>query len=111
MGAARPPARLPARGGRWAASQVRGALGQADPAEACVGISADMFEAMERGELTALYVIGENPAQSEADATRALHLLGDLEHLVVQDMFLTATAGWRMWCCRRRQAGANPRAR
>src|ERR671919_2684496 len=51
-----------------------------------------MFEAMERGELTALYVIGENPAQSEADAKRALHLLGDLEHLVVQDMFLTATA-------------------
>ena len=53
---------------------------------------SDMFEAMERGELTALYVIGENPAQSEADAKRALHLLGDLEHLVVQDMFLTATA-------------------
>ena len=26
-----------------------------------------MFEAMERGELRTLYVIGENPAQSEAD--------------------------------------------
>jgi predicted molibdopterin-dependent oxidoreductase YjgC len=51
-----------------------------------------MFEAMQRGELTALYVIGENPAQSEADAVHARHLLEGLEHLVVQDIFLTATA-------------------
>src|SRR5437899_5555222 len=47
---------------------------------------------MERGELTHLYVIGESPAQSEADAHRALRLLEGLEHLVVQDMFLTDTA-------------------
>jgi predicted molibdopterin-dependent oxidoreductase YjgC len=53
---------------------------------------SDMFEAMDRGELTTLYVIGENPAQSEADAHRALRLLGGLEHLVVQDIFLTRTA-------------------
>jgi len=53
---------------------------------------SDMFEAMERGELTHLYVIGENPAQSEADAHRALRLLEGLEHLVVQDIFLTKTA-------------------
>jgi predicted molibdopterin-dependent oxidoreductase YjgC len=51
-----------------------------------------MFDAMERGELTHLYVIGENPAQSEADAHRTLRLLEGLEHLVVQDMFLTKTA-------------------
>jgi formate dehydrogenase major subunit len=51
-----------------------------------------MFEAMEHGELTALYVIGENPAQSEADVTRALELLAGLDHLVVQDIFLTRTA-------------------
>ena len=51
-----------------------------------------MFEAMERGELTTLYVIGENPAQSEADAARARALLGGLEHLIVQDIFLTRTA-------------------
>jgi predicted molibdopterin-dependent oxidoreductase YjgC len=50
-----------------------------------------MFEAMERGDLTHLYVIGENPAQSEADAHRAVRLLEGLELLVVQDMFLTAT--------------------
>ncbi len=50
-----------------------------------------MFEAMERGELTALYVVGENPVQSEADQAHARHLLEGLECLVVQDIFLTAT--------------------
>jgi formate dehydrogenase major subunit len=51
-----------------------------------------MFEAMERGDLTSLYVIGENPAQSEADVKRTWELLEGLDHLVVQDIFLTATA-------------------
>jgi formate dehydrogenase major subunit len=51
-----------------------------------------MFAAMERRDLTALYVIGENPAQSEADVAHAIHLLEGLDHLVVQDIFLTKTA-------------------
>jgi len=51
-----------------------------------------MFEAMEHGTLRALYVIGENPAQSEADQQRAVGLLEGLDHLVVQDIFRTATA-------------------
>ena len=51
-----------------------------------------MFEGMERGELTTLYVLGENPADSEADRHRALKLLGGLEFLVVQDLFYTKTA-------------------
>jgi formate dehydrogenase major subunit len=51
-----------------------------------------MFAAMERGDLTALYVMGENPAQSEADVAHAIHLLEGLDHLVVQDLFLTKTA-------------------
>jgi formate dehydrogenase major subunit len=51
-----------------------------------------MFEAMDRGDLTALYVIGENPAQSEADQGKAIHALEQLETLVVQDIFLTRTA-------------------
>jgi formate dehydrogenase major subunit len=51
-----------------------------------------MFEAMERRDLTGLYVIGENPAQSEADQHHARALLEGLEHLVVQDIFLTQTA-------------------
>jgi predicted molibdopterin-dependent oxidoreductase YjgC len=51
-----------------------------------------MFDAMERGELTAVYCIGENPVQSEADQGRAIRLLEGLEFLVVQDLFLTRTA-------------------
>ena len=52
----------------------------------------EMFHAMERNELTCLYVIGENPAQSEADANHANRLLKNLDCLVVQDIFLTKTA-------------------
>jgi predicted molibdopterin-dependent oxidoreductase YjgC len=51
-----------------------------------------MFEAMERGDLRCLYVLGENPAQSEADATHANELLEGLDCLIVQDIFLTRTA-------------------
>jgi formate dehydrogenase major subunit len=53
---------------------------------------SQMFEAMETGQLKALYCIGENPAESEANATHARHLLEGLDHLVVQDIFRTATA-------------------
>jgi predicted molibdopterin-dependent oxidoreductase YjgC len=51
-----------------------------------------MFDAMERGDLTAVYCIGENPVQSEADQGRTIHLLSSLDFLVVQDLFLTRTA-------------------
>ena len=51
-----------------------------------------MFDAMERGDLRALYVIGENPASSEADLSRAHHLLASRDLLIVQDIFLTKTA-------------------
>jgi len=53
---------------------------------------SQMFDAMERGELTTLYVLGENPADSESDRHRALKLLGGLSFLVVQDLFYTKTA-------------------
>jgi len=53
---------------------------------------SQMFEAMETGDLTACYIVGENPVRSEADTGRARKLLGGLAHLVVQDMFLTDTA-------------------
>src|SRR3954447_23906928 len=51
-----------------------------------------MFDAMERGELQALYVIGENPLQSEADQHRAPRPLSTRDFIVVQDLFMTATA-------------------
>ncbi len=53
---------------------------------------SQMFEAMEHGKFRALYVLGENPAQSEADQTRAMELLSKLDFILVQDMFLTKTA-------------------
>ncbi len=52
----------------------------------------EMFEAMDHGELTALYVLGENPAQSEADSTLTHERLRKLEFMVVQDIFRTGTA-------------------
>ena len=53
---------------------------------------SDMFEAMDHGHLTTLYVLGENPADSEADRHRALKRLRGLEFLLVQDLFYTKTA-------------------
>jgi len=53
---------------------------------------SQMFESMEHGEMRAVYIVGENPARSEADQTRAVRLLSGLDHLVVQDIFLTQTA-------------------
>jgi predicted molibdopterin-dependent oxidoreductase YjgC len=51
----------------------------------------DMFGAIERSELDTLYVVGENPAQSEADQQHAMELLRSLKLLIVQDIFLTRT--------------------
>jgi formate dehydrogenase major subunit len=53
---------------------------------------SQMFEAMEAGTLRALYVVGENPAQSEAQAERVRRLLEGLDFMVVQDLYLTKTA-------------------
>jgi predicted molibdopterin-dependent oxidoreductase YjgC len=52
---------------------------------------SQMFEAMERGELRTLYVMGENPAQSEADSKKALESLEGLEFLIAQDILMTKT--------------------
>ena len=65
--------------------------GSAVPSKSGKHISL-MFEAMERKEITALYVIGENPAQSEADLGHINGLLDGLEFMLVQDLSLTKTA-------------------
>ncbi|HUN91993.1 MAG TPA: formate dehydrogenase subunit alpha [Burkholderiaceae bacterium] len=39
-----------------------------------------------------MYIMGENPAMSDPDLNHARHALGALEHLVVQDIFMTETA-------------------
>jgi predicted molibdopterin-dependent oxidoreductase YjgC len=51
-----------------------------------------MLDAMDRGAMTSLYCIGENPAQSDADAHHVEDILQRLDHLVVQEIFLTRTA-------------------
>lgn len=44
------------------------------------------------GRITTAYVIGENPVQSEADTLHTIKRMSMLDHLVVQDIFLTKTA-------------------
>jgi predicted molibdopterin-dependent oxidoreductase YjgC len=60
------------------------------PADAGWHLS-QMFEAMERRELRTLYVMGENPAQSEADSKKSLELLEGLDFLIAQDILMTKT--------------------
>ncbi|WP_297552347.1 formate dehydrogenase subunit alpha [Thermococcus sp.] len=52
----------------------------------------ELWDAIERGDLKALYIVGENPAVSEADFTRVRRALRKLDLLVVQDVFMTRTA-------------------
>ncbi len=52
----------------------------------------EIMHAMEAGTIKGLYVMGENPAMSDPDQNHARKGLAALEHLVVQDIFLTETA-------------------
>jgi formate dehydrogenase major subunit len=52
----------------------------------------EIVDAMYRGEIRGMYVMGENPAMSDPDVEHARRALSRLEHLVVQDVFLTETA-------------------
>ena len=52
----------------------------------------EVMDAALRGEVRGLYVMGENPAMSDPDANHARDALAALDHLVVQDIFLTETA-------------------
>jgi formate dehydrogenase major subunit len=61
------------------------------PAKAGKHISL-MQEAMDDGELRSLFIMGENPLQSEADSGAMATRLKNLDFLVVQDIFMTATA-------------------
>jgi len=51
-----------------------------------------MLDAIEAGEITALYVMGSDPLSTLPDRARVLKALQKLELLVVQDLFLTETA-------------------
>ena len=52
----------------------------------------EVMNAIHAGEVRGMYIVGENPAMSDPDLTHARAALGKLEHLVVQDLFITETA-------------------
>jgi formate dehydrogenase major subunit len=58
-----------------------------------VGLTVvEVMHAIKKGVIRGMYVQGENPAMSDPDANHARESLAALEHLVVQDIFLTETA-------------------
>jgi len=52
----------------------------------------EIMNAVSEGTIKGLYIMGENPAMSDPDVTHVRQALATLEHLVVQDIFLTETA-------------------
>ena len=52
----------------------------------------EIMDAVHDGQIRGIYIMGENPAMSDPDVQHARAGLAMLEHLVVQDIFLTETA-------------------
>ena len=52
----------------------------------------EIMDAITAGTIKGMYILGENPAMSDPDLNHARAALGTLEHLVVQDLFVTETA-------------------
>ena len=52
----------------------------------------EIMDAVHHDEIKGMYIEGENPAMSDPDLNHARQALAHLEHLVVQDLFLTETA-------------------
>ena len=54
----------------------------------------EIIDRVYRGEIKGMYILGENPAMSDPDVEHARKALAQLDHLVVQDIFLTETANF-----------------
>ena len=54
----------------------------------------EILDAVHHGQIRGMYILGENPAMSDPDVTHARAALAALDHLVVQDIFLTETANF-----------------
>jgi len=54
----------------------------------------EIMHAVHAGNLHGMYIMGENPAMSDPNLNHARAALAKLDHLVVQDIFLTETAGF-----------------
>lgn len=54
----------------------------------------EIMHAIHDGDIKGMYILGENPAMSDPDVDHARAALAMLDHLVVQDIFLTETANY-----------------
>ncbi|MBL3705275.1 formate dehydrogenase subunit alpha [Sulfitobacter sp. BDSS02] len=54
----------------------------------------EIMDAIHEGDIKAMYILGENPAMSDPDVDHARAALAKLDHLVVQDIFITETANY-----------------
>jgi len=54
----------------------------------------EIIHAIHDDKIKAMYILGENPAMSDPDVDHARDALAKLDHLVVQDIFLTETANY-----------------
>lgn len=52
----------------------------------------EIIKAIHNEDIRSMYILGENPAMSDPDVDHARQALEKLDHLVVQDIFLTETA-------------------
>ncbi|MBW7860976.1 MAG: formate dehydrogenase subunit alpha [Rhodocyclaceae bacterium] len=52
----------------------------------------EIIHAIAAGQIRGMYILGENPAMSDPDLEHTRAALAKLEHLVVQDLFVTETA-------------------
>ena len=63
-----------------------------DPASGLTVV--EIMDAIHAGNIKGMYIMGENPAMSDPDLNHARAALAHLDHLVVQDIFFTETAGF-----------------
>jgi formate dehydrogenase major subunit len=54
----------------------------------------EIMDAVHDGQIKGMYILGENPAMSDPDVEHARDALAKLDHLVVQDIFITETANY-----------------
>src|SRR5262245_57469396 len=54
----------------------------------------EIMDAVHNDEIKGMYIMGENPAMSDPDLNHARGALAHLEHLVVQDIFVTETCSY-----------------
>ncbi len=54
----------------------------------------EIMNSARAGQIRAMYIMGENPAMSDPDLDHVREALASLDHLVVQDLFLTETAAY-----------------